>query len=873
MRAVPITLILIVFVILILHPVDGGHDFQSSSHAITYESPPANLTEQRQEDGVIDLLGSWRKRELNVLIYPHQEHAYTVWAAEGVRWWITAIPIFTALFGYNYLEELKINVLIYGVNGSSGDIRMRYVETLGSGICGVAYIFRAGTEIVNASIAISLSCTRGDEEITKVVAAHEFAHALGIGHTTNCRSIMCRYVVPGSRPSTLELYSLAVAYRWMATNVFENVPSRVTLPAEIPMFYLLDVQGYPIKLSVKIYRRVDGSGLIPLEVLLVEPGQSITLRSDEIVGVDSSTRMRFIGWSIGGRAVSSSPEIVIRPRYHMEVVQDYRTQYLVRVAGTFTRDLTDWFDRESIIDLEVPSVVPISEVSRLRFDRWVGTFGSTINTLRIVVRGPVEVTATWVRQFKVDVFTAHGSTRGAGWYDEGGVAEVWVEPSTVDLMNMTRIQLSGFTGDYAMKGPRVRLLIDGPKRLYAEWTTQYLVSLWSTHGNLNKTVWIDRGDTLTIEYPRYIEWDNMTRAVFRSWEGGLNLRSTVLEVRVVRPITAIARYDVEYYLDLISGVGSVSGEGWYLMGSRAIVSADQISYLSDSTRAIFKKWEGDVTSVERVVEVRVDRPMRVRAIWTLEHLISINYPEPLKSQRFWVTQGSEVSFSAPEFIYLSDRERLSFRHWSGDLITELVNVSAVVTRPLSLTARYVKEVLSLLIEEPRTGTSGSVTFELIGPGGEFVSHHSGSIIWLREGRWTVQRSIWRGADVTDQRSVDAASGEVRVGVRLYYIEFTLKDLFHLPAPMLSVTVSREDGFVESEGVTSWDGVVRLGPVSPYGKSLTITFGGLRSESSIDPTTSPQRRTVPLGPYSVLLISIVAALMTLIYLRHRPHQPE
>ena len=120
----------------------------------------------------IGIIGSWRKLTLTVLLEQHPSNDYNVNALEGIRWWTRAIRVFAALYGHEHLERLEIVTLVNSVNGTSGDITVRFVDDLGGRTCGMTYLNGYGDEITTARISISLRCVGSDMELVRVVSSH-----------------------------------------------------------------------------------------------------------------------------------------------------------------------------------------------------------------------------------------------------------------------------------------------------------------------------------------------------------------------------------------------------------------------------------------------------------------------------------------------------------------------------------------------------------------------------------------------------------------------------------------------------------------------------------------------------------------------------
>lgn len=823
-------------------------------------------------ESAIEILGAWDKAELSVLLVPTSDERLNRWAMEGMKWWSTAIPVFTALYGYGYLDSLKIRTYVQGVNGSSGDIVVRFVDTLGGRVCGVTEIdLPYGARIVGADIRLSLSCIDGRGEVARIVAAHELAHALGLGHTDDCSDIMCEHVVFNSRPSTLDVYGLAVAYSWMESGGFRPPPAEASLPASIPMMKLLDAYGLPIKMRVNVYRSVDGGAPELLEELVVEPGKSIQLSAEEAIYIAQDQRIRFVGWMVGAEEIGGR-EITITPRSHLSVIQRYSTQYFVNVSTAIDEGIEGWYDKGSSLEVSLPSMIQLDNKSRLRFGGWRGSLEVLNSTLRIVVEAPIRLEAVWVKQYLVEVASPFGSVIGGGWLDEGSEARITIEPSIIDLGNATRLALRGFTGDVESGNKSLSISIDGPKFIEARWATQYLVDVSSTHGGVGGPRWVDAGSLLTISAKEVIEWPNGTRALFSEWRGDVSSKERELSLVVNRPARLVASYQLEYLVTVSSDYPVAGKAGWYRPGEAVLYTAPEVVHLSNSTRAVFIGWSGDITTSNLTISSTVSSPLTLSANWRLEHLVKLHYPEPLRDSELWLAEGAELQLSAPLLVPVSPVEMLEFKEWRGTYNESSPVLRLTVTQPVELEAAYWKLHRVRVIEEPSLEGLERASFRLEGPGGIILMVNGGDEAWLREGPWRVVEAVWRGADVTADGSVPIRGGLAAIPVDMRSLSVKVVDIFGLPVPGAPITISRSNGLAEASGTTGLDGYAELWPVSRAASSLEAHYPFMSGSSRLSGEERELVSTLPLGAYSLLLIVGIAAISIMALHKNRGRRP-
>jgi len=89
--------------------------------------------------------------------------------------------------------------------------------------------------------------------------------------------------------------------------------------------------------------------------------------------------------------------------------------------------------------------------------------------------GKNEVTLEWVRQYYLEVLSDHGEVRGEGWYDEGSYARVELSGTeTGFLVRKVFERWRGLKpGDRVLAPGVVEVFVDSPRKLEAEWRTDY----------------------------------------------------------------------------------------------------------------------------------------------------------------------------------------------------------------------------------------------------------------------------------------------------------------------------------------------------------------------------------------------------------------
>jgi len=804
-------LALVLLLLLLPYPGLGGADRRQEEWTVVKvlyaEGEQLQLSATSNEP--IGIIGSWRKSTLTVLLEPHPSNDYNVNALEGIRWWKRAIRVFTALYGHEHLERLEIVTLVMGVNGTSGDITVRFVGDLGGRICGLAQLYGYGDEITSARISISLRCVGSDMELVRVVSSHEFGHALGLDHTENSADLMYSYVVRGARPSTLNVYALAVAYSWLRGST-GSIPPSAALPPSIPYLHLLDLNGLPIRMKLTVLRQVDEGPPVTVRTVLVEAGSEVELVAEGLIyAADAEgVRFRFDGWYVSGNRVSGDTRLVLRPRDHMTLLQRYVTQFRVQVFRPVD-PIDAWYDRGSRVTVELRDLIDLGNATRLRFERWDGPGSAREGSVEIEVWSPVRAWAVYVRQYLIRVRSL-GEERVL-WLDEGKVIDYRevVRETVVPFGNGTRLAAKGFrTGGGAAGSVEVR----GPGELEVLWVREHSVRVVTERLGLVRELWTEEGGEVELRAEEVIDLGNRTRLSFRGWEGDLSSGSARVVVRVERPLTVFARYALQYAVEVRSDFPALGGVRWADAGSVLRLSVPSVFDRGEGTRFLFLGWSGDVGSGNPEVEVLVDRPLIAVANWVRQHRVVIDLG-PLGVREDWVRDG--VLLVLPRELLVESGGRVVLLELgAGDFSVKVDG--PVEVRPVRI---EVLERVRFLVEG---AADASVVVEA---GSSRLEVPQGSAVLLPEG-WKVVGVTWKGALQTQTPPSVEPSGEdaYRISLARRTVRVEVRDILGLPAPGVRVRIVNGAGASEVHSATGWDGVAVLSVVGEVDKRVEVPGG-------------------------------------------------
>ena len=247
---------------------------------------------------------------------------------------------------------------------------------------------------------------------------------------------------------------------------------------------------------------------------------------------------------------------------------------------------------------------------------------------------------------------------GINYTPENGVVEVSLDigyhvisvPVSVPIDTDTRMDFVSWSDGVTASNRSVEVTSEGVD-LEANYEVMYRVTVISRVGTTQGSGWYAQGSMVSIGVaPESLVMENKTRYVFLRWEGtwGNNVFNPAQRIQTVGPlegpIVVVARWRVEYYVEVISKYDYPRGEGWYPAMSNAIISVERECVFTNGTKAIFVGWEGDINSTSPEVSITVDSPKTVNASWEVYYKVALTFVD---DDNVPVTP-SRVSIAGPE---------------------------------------------------------------------------------------------------------------------------------------------------------------------------------------------------------------------------------
>jgi hypothetical protein len=126
----------------------------------------------------------------------------------------------------------------------------------------------------------------------------------------------------------------------------------------------------------------------------------------------------------------------------------------------------------------------------------------------------------------------------------------------------------------------------------------------------------------TVEVPNEIIDSPNSKLKFITWDtcGASN----PLSILVNSTLDVTASYNHAYPLSITSSYGIAVGSGWYTQGTNATFAVQSNIDYGNSTKRVFKQWEGDSNSTQNKAWTIINSPKQVNAFWTTQYAVTIN---------------------------------------------------------------------------------------------------------------------------------------------------------------------------------------------------------------------------------------------------------
>jgi hypothetical protein len=261
---------------------------------------------------------------------------------------------------------------------------------------------------------------------------------------------------------------------------------------------------------------------------------------------------------------------------------------------------------------------------------------------------------------------------------------------------------------------------------------------------------------VTVEVPDEIAASVNSKVRFSTWNKYSD--SNPLSILVNSTLDITAKYDQQYPLVVTSDYGTPQGTGWYMRGTNATFSVQNVVDDGNGTRRSFRRWEGDSNSTLNESWAVLNSPMQVAAVWKTQFKVTVGtagLPGDLQANAIiggdavtlngtavytqWVDanqqlpitiQNNEIQGSTNNYFF--SELRVDNQTFTGNVqVTRPVNVVVVYTEKPKLATTLSLHILPTLavIGYPLSIT-GAIDSLTAGPGAVDLQYSSDNGAWL-----------------------------------------------------------------------------------------------------------------------------------------------
>jgi hypothetical protein len=387
------------------------------------------------------------------------------------------------------------------------------------------------------------------------------------------------------------------------------------------------VQGVPATLSTKIYVDYVQNGTLAggqSRTFTFTPGSIAHVITVDIYvpGPAGSAGSRYyvkdISWFFNTAATH---------------VFSYSAQYYLTVKTSYGAAKGEgWYDTGSSVQpaLNAGEILESPGINHV-FAGWgADASGTGLTSNPILMDKPKNATANWKTRFLLTVEsdpTNVTSLHGTGWFDAGSQA-TFSAPAVAPVNSNSRLRFDHWSGAFAGQSSSGSVTMDRPKVVQAHYLVQYLLTIHydpqSIPHSYNETSWQDANTDVPLGPARpTIDLSSVERLRFVGWvENGNSLPGASLDIRMDKSHELTLSYITQYYVDVRSAYGMVSGAGWYDKGAVARIIVSETAGYWPITYTL-SDWHvtpstSSLTSDNGFWTLTVDRPYVVEAVWNFD---------------------------------------------------------------------------------------------------------------------------------------------------------------------------------------------------------------------------------------------------------------
>jgi hypothetical protein len=203
---------------------------------------------------------------------------------------------------------------------------------------------------------------------------------------------------------------------------------------------------------------------------------AVGLSAPATVYLNGTSRVSFTSWSGSGVGAYTGTQRNVSVTLDGNITEkaNWQQQYLFNVSTLLSYPSgTGWYGVGSLVNYGVANAsVYENETDRYVFSSWSN--GNRNQTGTALIKGPLNITASWLHQYFVNA-TPAATTTGSGWYNQGSYANLSVPAPIVNLSSGKRVAFISWSNGNESSTMHER--VTSPVSLRAQFSTQYLIGL------------------------------------------------------------------------------------------------------------------------------------------------------------------------------------------------------------------------------------------------------------------------------------------------------------------------------------------------------------------------------------------------------------
>lgn len=357
------------------------------------------------------------------------------------------------------------------------------------------------------------------------------------------------------------------------------------------------------------------------------------------------------------------------------------------------------------VTITAESPIVMNDTTRYIFKQWKGEgegsyTGSSI-TATVTMYEDITETIIWKNQYHLNVESnSTTADEKSGWYDENSSVVLSV-PELLSESDSVRYRFLSWTiegnAQSSSSSRNLTLQISGPTNVYANWQTEYRVTVTSDFSSTYGSGWYAKGSSATVKADSLIQQTSSHRHRFSHWTSSIGdlSDSCSTSITVEAPTIIKAIYQEQFMLTIESAYGTSTGQGWHDANKTISFGIDSLANVDATTRYRFLKWtsstnQGYQGSLANAT-LTINEAITQTATWQKEFYVSIQItPEnsgivsPLTTPGGWASENAMLTLQATGNSALG----YGFKSWSGDVNSTNSTLMFKVTSARSVIAQF-----------------------------------------------------------------------------------------------------------------------------------------------------------------------------------------